>query len=141
MDFICIGSTCEPALRIAQLLITAFIAVLFTQSGLDKVKNWKDELGWITEHFSSTPFKGAIPQLLAVLTLFEVGSGLICGLGTAMLLLTGEEDIAMFGLALAGVTLLQLFAGQRIAKDYPGAVAVAPYFLLTVIGLILMSQN
>lgn len=140
MDFICIGATCDPMIRVAQLCVCAFLAVLFLQSGADKVFNWKDELGWISEHFSKTIFKSFVPQMLGAITLFELASGALCGLGALMLLLTGEKDIAQAGVSLASLTLLQLFAGQRIAKDYPGAASIAPYFLLTIAGLALLHQ-
>lgn len=139
MEFICIGSTCDPPIHIARLAVLAFLAVLFLQSAFDKVLNWKGELGWITEHFAKTPFKNFVPQLLGVITLFELSSGLACALGFVMLALTGEEDIAQFAMTLCAMTFVQLFAGQRLAKDYPGAASIAPYFLIAVVGLVLLS--
>ena len=142
LDFVCHqAADCTPAVRIAQVLTCAFLAVLFLQSGLDKVFNWKGELGWITEHFSKTPFANFVPQLLGVITLFEVASGVVCGVGAVMLALTGAKSVAVVGVTLAAVSLLQLFAGQRVAKDYPGALAIVPYFILCVVGLALLAAS
>ena len=141
-EFLCAGTEdfCDPAIRIAQLFVCAFLAILFLQSGLDKVFNWKGELGWITDHFAETPFKGIVPQMLAVITLFEVAAGATSAAGTVMLLVDGREDIALIGVILSGLSLLQLFAGQRIAKDYPGAAVLVPYFLVTLFALVLFAM-
>lgn len=141
LDTICLGEPCEPAIRIAQVLGTALLGVLFLQSGLDKVFNWRGELGWISEHFAKTPLRGFVPQLLGVVTLLEVASGISCLLGSALLLGTGDPTFATLGATLAGATLLQLFAGQRIAKDYPGAASIAPYFLIALGTLALLAAR
>ena len=141
LDFICLGTECEPALRLAQIAVSAFLSVLFLQSGLDKVFNWKDELGWISEHLSKTPFKNFVPQMLAIITVFEVLSGAACGVGAAMVFVTGQTDVALIGVTLSAASLVQLFAGQRIAKDYPGAATLVPYFLVTLAGFALLAAT
>lgn len=139
MDFICFGGECNPPIRFAQLAMLAFLAVLFLQSGFDKVLNWKDELGWIRDHFAKTPFKNFVPQLLGVITVFEVASGVASALGFVMLLFTGGKTMAILAVSLSTASLVQLFAGQRIAKDYAGAGALVPYFLVTIVGFGLLS--
>jgi hypothetical protein len=39
------------------------------------------------------------------------------------------------------LTLTALFFGQRIAKDYPGAAVLVPYFLLTLVLMYLASPS
>ena len=56
-------------LLIAKILPCAFFAVLFLQSGVDKVVDRKGNLAWMEPHFESSPFKGLVPMLLSVLTL------------------------------------------------------------------------
>ena len=51
-------------------LICAFMAVLFLQSGLDKVFDYQGNLSWLTGHFSKSIFNGMVPILLTVLTVF-----------------------------------------------------------------------
>ncbi len=141
LDVVCMGTECEPAIRIAQLCVCVFLSVLFLQSGIDKVRHWKDELGWITDHFSKTAFNAVVPQLLGVITLFELSAGVLTGAGAAMLLATGDKDIALLGVTVSAISLIQLFLGQRIAKDYPGAAVLVPYFIVTIAGLLLLAMN
>ena len=135
-DFLCAAEPCVPALQLGRVAICALFAILFLQSGLDKVFNWKSELGWITEHFANTPFKSNVPAMLAVITLFEVASGAASAVAGVMLLLgaNAAEDVALLALVLCAASLLQLFFGQRIAKDYPGAGSLVPYFIVALLG-------
>ena len=122
----------------AQALTAAFFAVLFLQSGLDKVFDWKGNLGWLTGHFAKSPLRSVVPLMLGVITLLEVGAGALSAVGFVQLLASGETRLALLGTALAGVALLSLFFGQRMAKDYVGAGALVPYFLVVLAGLLLL---
>lgn len=125
-----------PECILASLRFFAFaiLAVLFVQSGFDKVFDWKGNLGWLKGHFSRTVFKGMVPLLLAVVTLLEVASGLSAAGAALSLLLPGMATTALqlgaLGAFLALASLLCLFTGQRIAKDYAGAGGLVPYMLL-----------
>jgi putative oxidoreductase len=41
-------------------------------------------------------------------------------------------------LMLAAAAFLCLFFGQRLAKDYAGAVSIANYFIVNIVGLLLL---
>ena len=41
------------------------VAILFLQSGLDKVFDWKGNLDWLTGHFAKTFMGRMVPLLLA----------------------------------------------------------------------------
>jgi len=43
-----------------------------------------------------------------------------------------------YGFVVIGITLIILFAGQRIAKDYLGAADLVPYFILIMLGIMSM---
>lgn len=123
----------------AQLLVTAWFAVVFLQSGIDKVVDWKGNFGWLQGHFSKSPLKGFVREMLGVITAMELVAGVLCALGVLMLLL-GNPLAARLGLALSGLTLLSLFTGQRIAKDYAGAAGLVPYFLTVLAGIWLLAR-
>ncbi len=125
-------------ISIAQVTVCLFFGVLFTQSGIDKVVDWKGNLGWLNGHFSKTPFRGLVPLLLGVVTLVEIAAGALSLIGAAALFFS-NKDFAMMGLATSAIALLMLFAGQRIAKDYPGAATLATYFGVALFGLYLLS--
>ena len=127
--------TVEYAMR---LLITAFLAILFLQSGLDKLFDWRGNVNYLAEHFSKSPMLPFVVPMLAMITVLEVASGLICGYGFIALLIWKSTKWALWGTLLAGINILFLFAGQRINKDYVGAAVLVNYFLLVLAGLYIM---
>lgn len=124
----------------ARWLVLAFFAVLFLQSGLDKVFDWKGNLEYLKGHFAESPLASLVRVLFPLLTVMEVGSGVLSAVATVQSLLGDAPVLAAVALAAAGITLLSLFLGQRLAKDYAGAAALVPYFLVAIIGLLLHSD-
>ena len=122
-------------LIVVQVLSCLFFAVLFIQSGLDKVFDWKGNLGWMTPHFSKSPLRGAVPLMLGVITLMELAAGFLSAAGLVLLLVSGALWLAFLGVSIAGFALVGLFFGQRMAKDYAGAAALVPYFLAAIAGI------
>jgi len=128
------------ALWVLQALVSAFLAILFLQSGIDKVVDRKGNLAWLTGHFAKSPLASTVSPMLTVITILEVAAGILSGVGAALVVLTNDSTVAFYGALLAGVALTALFFGQRIAKDYPGAAALVPYFLLVLAGLHILSR-
>jgi putative oxidoreductase len=123
------------AMLAIRLFVLLFLAALFIQSGSDKVFGWKGNLEWLKGHFAASFLRSSVPLLLFVITVFEVLAGLLLLTGAILLLATGSYFVAKAGLAFGALALLCLFTGQRIAKDYPGAASLVPYFILTLLGL------
>ncbi|HQV39828.1 MAG TPA: DoxX family membrane protein [Flavobacteriales bacterium] len=121
--------------HLMQLAFAAFTAVLFLQSGLDKLFNWKSEKEYLTKQFSKSILNGSVPLLLPVITLVEFSAGLFSALGFGQVLFTGDSGLGTVGMLCAVTAITMLFFGQRMAKDYGGAAALVPYFLMTVGGL------
>ena len=115
------------------LFTTLFVAILFLQSGLDKVFNYKGNLEWLTGHFAKSPLRGTIGMMLPVLTAMEVASGVLSAVGIVYFLLTGAVTLIFYASILAAASLTALFFGQRMAQDYPGAVSLVPYFILAIL--------
>lgn len=126
-------------IHFSQLITALFLAILFLQSGLDKVFNFGDNLGWLTGHFSKTPFRGQVKLMLITITITEVAAGVLALLGTGQIVLNGEKIFAMYGAQLAALNIAMLFFGQRIAKDYAGAAALVPYFILCIGEILLLT--
>ena len=124
----------------AQLMTSLFLAILFLQSGLDKVFNFADNLGWLTGHFSKTPFRGQVKMMLITITIAEVAAGVLALLGAGQIAMSGEKTLAMCGAQLAALDIVMLFFGQRIAKDYAGAASLVPYFILCVGQVVLLTH-
>ena len=121
------------------LLAAVFTAVLFLQSGLDKVFDWKGNLSFITGHFSKTFLSPTVPIMFATITLMEVSTGVLSAVGAIYFLVTGSTVLIFYAGVLGALSITALFFGQRIAKDYPGAAVLVPYFLLMVATVYLSS--
>lgn len=137
---ICLISDCSVAsnfqgLWLVQGLISVFFAILFIQSGLDKVFDWKGNLEWLTGHFANSFLAKMVPLLLATLTVVEVAAGVVSAIGAFEAVLYRTYCFAFFGTLLCAISFIMLFFGQRIAKDYAGAGGLVPYFILAVINL------
>ena len=117
------------------LFIGAFFSILFIQSSLDKIVDWKSELELNKEHFSKTFLKPTVPLMLVILTIMELCSGLLSVAGIAMVLKADEISVSFYANLLCATTFLALFFGQRIAKDYAGAQSLVSYFIVSVIGI------
>lgn len=135
-----INST-ETVFLIVQVLAVSFLAILFLQSGLDKVVDKKGNLEWLISHFANSPFKNFVPVLFFTITVVELLSGILNLLGVVFLLLEGSLILALYGTILASVALTMLFLGQRIAKDYVGAQSLVNYFILTILTLLVFGYT
>ncbi|HST30159.1 MAG TPA: hypothetical protein VLK27_04910 [Chthoniobacterales bacterium] len=122
-----------------QVLVSAFLAILFLQSGIDKIVGRQGNLQWLSGHFAKSPLAKMIPLLFAALTILEVSAGALSGAGcVALFFSTHNPTIAFCGALLSAVAVLCLFFGQRMAKEYAGAAILVPYFLLTLVAIFLL---
>ncbi len=120
--------------RIPPLLLTSFLAILFLQSGLDKVIGYAGNRAYLNDYFAKSPLRATVPWMFPLLTLLEVTSGGLAAAGAGLIALGGSTWLGWCASALSGATLLALFFGQRMAKDYAGAAGLVPYFLTALIG-------
>ena len=133
--------TSDGALFVLQTLISAFFAILFLQSGIDKVIDRRGNLEWLTGHFAKSPLAGMVPLLFGLITIMELSAGALSAVGCGLILFRHESTIAFYGAILAGLALLALFFGQRMAKDYAGAASLVPYFLVVIAAIIWLGQS
>ena len=124
-----------------QALASAFLAVLFLQSGIDKIIDRRGNLEWLTGHFAKSPLAGMVPLLLLAITILELLAGALSAVGAVMALVARDSKLGFYGAVIAGIAILALFFGQRMAKDYPGAASLVPYFLLTLAAIYLLGQT
>ena len=123
-----------------QLLVSAFLAILFLQSGIDKIVDRPGNLQWLSGHFSKSPLAKIVPLMFGALTIIELSAGLLTGIGFLTILFTHNSSIAFYGALVSAVAVLCLFFGQRMAKEYAGAAVLVPYFLLTLVAIYLLSH-
>jgi diacylglycerol kinase len=131
----------EIASYILQILVSAFLAILFLQSGIDKVVDRRGNREYLDRHFAKSPLAGTVGPMFAVITILEVSAGALSGMGCVVLILTRDPTVAFLGAVVGGINLCALFFGQRVAKDYVGAAALVPYFLLAITGIYLLAEH
>jgi hypothetical protein len=129
------------ALFLMQILASAFLAVLFLQSGIDKVIDRRGNLDWLTGHFAKSPLAKMVPMVVALITVLEITAGALSGVGCILIMLNRSSACAFYGAVLAAISILALFFGQRLAKDYAGAAVLVPYFLLTLVAIYLLGSQ
>lgn len=121
------------------LLAALFIAILFIQSALDKVFDWKGNREFLTGHFSKTFLAGIVSMMLATITVMELVTGVLSAVGVIYFLAAGSTTLIFYAAVIGAASITALFFGQRIAKDYPGAAVLVPYFILLLITMYLAS--
>ncbi len=129
------------AIYLMQIFASAFLAILFLQSGIDKIVDRGGNFEWLKGHFAKSPLAGIVPALLIGITILEVAAGALSAVGCVFVILSRDSTVAFFGAAISAVAVLALFFGQRIAKDYAGAAVLVPYFLLVLVAMYLLAQQ
>jgi len=124
---------------ITEILILLFIIITFLQSGFDKITDWKGNIGWLSGHFSKTFLARQVPLMVATILILEVITGVLAIIGIVQLISIGEKTIALYACVLAAIVLLMLLFGQRVAKDYAGAFTITGYFVVTILGVYILS--
>jgi diacylglycerol kinase len=129
------------ATYLMQILTAAFLAILFLQSGIDKLVDRRGNFEWLKGHFAKSPLAELVPALLTIITILELAAGALSALGCVLVIFLHDPSVAFFGAVIATVAILALFLGQRMAKDYAGAAVLVPYFLLGLIAIYLLAQQ
>ena len=129
------------AIYVMQIFGSAFLAILFLQSGIDKIVDRRGNLEWLKGHFAKSPLAGTVPALLTAITILEVAAGVLSALGCVLVLVTRDSTVAFCGAVISAVAIIALFFGQRVAKDYAGAAVLVPYFLLALVAIYLLAQG
>ncbi|MDA9356927.1 DoxX family protein [Flavobacteriaceae bacterium] len=122
----------------AEVLILLFLIITFLQSGIDKLIDWNGNLSFIKGHFKNSPLKNIVPLLLAIILILEILASLLMIVGVYQLYTSGLKEMAILGIELSALSLIFLLVGQRLAKDYAGAMTLAVYFIISITGLVLL---
>jgi hypothetical protein len=130
----------QEATYLMQIFVSAFLAILFVQSGVDKIVDRRGNLEWLSGHFSKSPLAGMVPALLIAITILELAAGVLSAVGCLLVILLKDSTIAFCGALVSAAAITALFFGQRVAKEYAGAAVLVPYFLLTLLAIYLLAQ-
>ena len=133
-----LGIPFRGPMELCQIFIAIFLFIAFFQSGLDKVIDKKGNLDFLKAHFSESPVVKIIPIMLLILTFLEIIGSLMLGYGVYYAFVNRSTLWIFYGFVVIAITIIILFAGQRIAKDYLGAADLVPYFILIMLGIMSM---
>ena len=123
----------EIGKNLPALFAALLVSILFIQSGLDKVFDWAGNVGWLKGHFSKTFLAGMVPLMLAQITMLELATGFLSLAGVIYFLFSGSLILVFWASVIGAAAVTALFFGQRLAKDYPGAAVLVPYFILVIL--------
>jgi len=123
-----------------QIFASGFLAILFLQSGIDKIADRRGNLQWLKGHFAKSPLAGIVPTLLTTITILELAAGALSAIGCVFIILSRDSTVALYGAIVSAAAITALFFGQRMVKDYAGAAVLVPYFLLTLVAIYLLAQ-
>ena len=133
--------TAAGATYLIQIFASGVLAILFLQSGIDKIIDRRGNIEWLKGHFAKSPLAGIVPALLTTITIVEVAAGTLSAVGCVFMILSRDSTVAFYGAIVSAVAIIALFFGQRMAKDYPGAAVLIPYFLLALVAIYLLAQR
>jgi uncharacterized membrane protein YphA (DoxX/SURF4 family) len=121
--------------KVAFILVLVFFLIVFIQSGLDKIFDYKGNLNFLKDllkiYFSPT----LIELALISVTILELTSGILCLIGIINFVFNDSNFIGLLGLIIGSIALLVLLFGQRVSKNYDGAKTIAIYFILAMVGI------
>ena len=133
-----LGIPFKGPLELCQILIAIILAVTFLQSGIDKIIDRKGNLNFFKEHFSNSPLFGFTSLLLTVITFLEILGALMLVYGIYYAFAERTTLWIFYGFVIIALTIIALFTGQRLAKDYVGAADFVSYFMLVMLGIMSM---
>tara|TARA_X000000950_G_C13400280_1_gene451867 strand:- start:10 stop:408 length:399 start_codon:yes stop_codon:yes gene_type:complete len=123
-----------------EILILLFLIITFFLSAVEKLFDWKGTISFIKNHFKNSPLKNSVPLLLAMLLGIEIIATLLMMIGVYQIYNSETKEIALLGLELSAISLIFMLIGQRLAKDYPGAMSLGVYFIITLLGVYLLNN-
>ncbi|UMB59577.1 DoxX family protein [Lutibacter sp. A80] len=123
----------------AIILVLLFFIITYFFSVFEKITDWKNTLLYYTNHFKKTILHKMIPIVMIQILIFEITAVILLSIGLYFLVIENTISIAKIGLEISAITLLQFLIGQRLAKDYAGAMNITIYFILNIIGIYLLT--
>lgn len=123
-----------------EILILVFLMITYLVSAIEKIVDWKGNVLFIKEHFKNSPLKNGVPFLLAILLVIEIIAVILMIIGVYQIYTLEEKEIALLGIELSAISIIFMLIGQRLAKDYPGAMSLGVYFIITLCGVYLLNS-
>src|SRR2546430_14959398 len=97
------------ATYLLQILVSAFLAILFLQSGINKVADRRGNVEWLKGHFAKSPLAGTVPRLLSAITILGNFAGALSAVGCGVIIFLHDFTLAFFGAVVFAIAIVALF--------------------------------
>ena len=114
-----------------QLSLLLFIAITFLFSFYDKISDWSGTISFLKQHFKGTFVQFIIPLALLLITILELIAGIFSIIGIYNVF-SGDKYFAILSCIISLLVLFIFLIGQRIAKDFDGAMKITVYIIPVV---------
>src|SRR5258708_22113963 len=84
-----------------QILVSAFLAILFLQSGIDKIVDRRGNLEWLRGHFAKSPLAGVVPLMVIAITILEISAGTVDAVGCLLIISPRDPIFSFYGASLS----------------------------------------
>ncbi len=121
------------------VFLLIFIAITFLFSAWDKVSDWKGNILFLKAHFKNTFVVKVLPISLFIIVVLELLAGIFSLIGIYNYLIYKSSYFAVLSCIVSLITLFIFLIGQRIAKDFDGAMKITVYIIPIVFCLYLLS--
>ena len=120
------------------ILILLFLSIVFIQSSLDKILNWKTNLDFTINTLTSKFPKYLVLLALLSVTFFELVGGFSSLFGVIEICMGANSLFwSKIGIYSSALALLILLTGQRISMNYEDAKTIVIYFLVCIVGMMM----
>src|SRR5437870_11657587 len=97
--------TLPGALFLLQIFVSAFLAILFLQSCIDKIVDRRGNLDWLKGHFAKSPLAGIVPAMVTTITILEIAAGALSAIGCVVIILSRESTLAFYGAVVSAIAI------------------------------------
>ncbi|MEC7005307.1 MAG: hypothetical protein VXW95_03675 [Bacteroidota bacterium] len=121
--------------QIPLIFVLAFLSIVFIQSALDKIFNWKGNLEFTASTLTSKFPPRLVRFALLNVLLLEFAGGFGSLGGVVEIMVGSSLFMAKIGTITSSLALLILLLGQRISQNYVDAKTIVIYFIVCLLGL------
>lgn len=125
-------------ISIILILLFVFLFITFGYSAFEKINTFPKSVEYYSHYIKNNTIAKCMKFLLFAIIIAEIGIsiGFLVGMYEVFF---REPFIGFWAIFCACLLLIVFVIGQRIAHDYEGAKGTAIYFLLCLLGMILIS--
>lgn len=119
--------------------IYLFLIITFGYSAFEKVTDFRGSITYYKNYFNGIFISKWMSLILMLIIVAEMVTTLLLCAGVYELWIVNQPIYGLYGIITASSILLCFLFGQRLVKDYEGARGIAIYFIICIVGFLVMS--